>query len=129
MDQSRKKSGGVKKLYVPCQERESCATTALCMTLLLAAPRMYSVLLFQKIRGLFDSSMRLGRVCLRASLPSLDSSWVKAAKAEDGSQPSRQSSRIAPGQGLTNHLDHGKFAHNIYLSIGTACESLAKSEW
>jgi hypothetical protein len=67
-------------------------------------------------------------VCLRASLPSLDSSWVKAAKAEDGSQPSRQSSRMAPGQGLANHLVDGNFAHNVYLPIGTACESLPKSE-
>jgi hypothetical protein len=102
-----KKVAGSKSCMCHGQKRESCATAALCMTLLLAAPRIYNVLLFQKIRGLFDSSMRLRRGCLRASLPSLDSSWVKAARAETGSQPSRQSSRIAPGQGLTNNHDNG----------------------
>jgi hypothetical protein len=59
---------------------------------------------FRRYEDYLTAVRAFRRECLRASLPSRDSSWVKAAKAEDGSQPSRQSSRVAPGQGLTNHL-------------------------
>ena len=115
-----KKVAGSKSWMCHCQERATCATVALCRALLLAAPRIYNALLFQKIRGLFDSSTRLRWKCSRASLPSLDSSWVKAAKAEDGSQPSRQSCRVAHGQGLANYRADSNLWLNtmsVYLFI------------
>jgi len=122
-----KKVAGSKSWMCHCQGRATCATAALCMARSLAAPRIYSVLLFQKIRGLFDSSTRLRRECSRASLPSLDSSWVKAAKAEDGSQPSRQSCRVASGQGLASyHADSNLWLNTLSVYL---FEQLTRPAW
>lgn len=57
-------------------------------------------------------------------LPSLDSSWVKAAKAEDGSQPSRQSNRMAAGQGLTNNLRATLVKRNTSVYLQRTLKSL-----
>lgn len=121
---TEKKWRGQKVVCAHCQERGHCAIAALCEALLLAAPRSHSVLLFQKIRGLFDSSMRLWERYFRG-LPSLGSFWVKAAKAEDGSQPSRQSNRTAAGQGLTNDLRGTLVKCNTFVYSRTTLRSLS----